>query len=193
MGSRGQSAVIRESSGAYRNALENAEASIRSDPVETAFCLDKDGNELFRESQGAVSYVMLSPDQTTKMKDANFTHNHPSGTTFSTEDISLCVKTEAASFRATSTLTDYELARMKGSYPNRANFANDYQAAQDAAKRITDKEFAGIEAAHNNGQITDEQFQKECDRLNGVLASERDKWLRKNAKRYGYRYTVTRR
>ncbi len=177
----------------YRTSLENVEKGIRSNKTESAYVIEADGNVLFKESQGHKSQVAFTAEQVAKMNGANLTHNHPSGTTFSTEDLNLLVHANLASIRATSDKADYELARMDGEFPESEYFAQDYAYAQAKHKNDVDKEYFPIEKLYMEGLLTKDEFDKECDRLNGKLGEMRDKWLKEKAQKYGFQYTVTRR
>ena len=97
MGGRG---AAFESKG-YSSAIKAAENRIYKNKVETAILLDKRGNTIFVESNGATNVVQFTTEQLAKMKGANLTHNHPRGSTFSPEDVAVLTAHGLNSIRAT--------------------------------------------------------------------------------------------
>lgn len=180
--------TIFESKG-YSNALKAAESKIYKDAVETAFLLDKKGNTIFIESSGATNAVYFTPEQVAKMKGANLTHNHPSNSTFSPEDIKTLTTSGLNSIRATGIDRTYQLSVIKGSV-QRNDFSSAYQAAMVNNKKVTDKVYKKYEKQYNSGKITYTEFQSEMPELNNRLNGLHSDWLKKNAESYGYRYSV---
>lgn len=182
MGGRG---AAFESKG-YSNAIKAAENRIYNDRVETAVLLDGKGNTIFTESSGETNVVFFTPEQTVKMKGANLTHNHPSNSTFSGEDISLLTYRDLKSIRATGKSRTYQLTKINGNFP-RNEFAKAFKEAYNKNKSVTDKEYDKIKH-YQNTDIS--RYNSECNRLNAKLNSMNHEWLKSNSKKYGYRYGV---
>lgn len=181
MGSRG---AAMEPKG-YAAGVKKAEEGIYKDSVETAILLDKRGNVIFTESQEQAGYVSFNEEQVKQMKGANLTHNHPSGSTFSKEDIELLTRRELNSIRATGKERTYQLKRISNTRIN-SSFAGDYETAVNQYKvSHTDKEWATYEKAFKRKAITHAELQKKADELNIALNTFRNEWLKKNAKKYG--------
>lgn len=123
------------------------------------------------------------------MKGATLTHNHPSNSTFSAEDISLLTYRGLEAIRATGTGKTYQLKLLKGTY-NRNVFADEYKRAQRKNKSITDKKYDRIKHLQYSDMG---KFQSECNKLNKELNELNSQWLKKNSKTYGYKYSVIRR
>lgn len=194
MGGRGGSFDSVYESETYRDALSKAEGDIKNDGVETAILLDKHGNTLFTESQGNVDSVYFTPDQVNQMKDATLTHNHPSGSTFSVADIDLLVYSDLRELRATSRDQTYRLQRMKGQYPDRLQFAQDFANARQSNKAVLDAKYQKIASDYfGAGRISWEEYADRCAALDKELNSMNSQWLKNNSRRYGYRYGITRR
>ena len=190
MGGRGGSFNNVAESAAYRNALNVAENGIKHDRVETAILLDKHGKVLFTESQGSVDSVQFSPDQFSKMKDGTLTHNHPSGSTFSWQDLDLLVRSGLKEIRATSANRTYRMISIGGSFPGQGNFPQDFYNAYQANKAVCDAKYQKIENNYNSGAISYNEYADQCSNLNKELNMMNSKWLRSNSKRYGYRYEM---
>lgn len=202
MGSRGQASGLEKLGDIYRIAekskeflisLRREEDSLRSGQVEKAIILDKDGNILFTESQGDESEVRFTKEQCVKMKDANLTHNHPNGTTFSVEDLRLLIHARLASIRVVTNDAEYELQRLGKPSPKRKRFAEEYNLFQQKVDEAADKEWDTVLQQYFDGKITQEECEKQGRRAFEKINLEYSNWLRKNAKRYGYRYSTRRR
>ena len=167
---------------AFKQAMSNAENSIRSNAVESAILLDSDGTVLFDKSENNVSAVHFTNEETARMADKSLTHNHPSGTTFSVDDINLLFKTGLKEIRACHTNGYYSLVRdfeIGGAMPlNAPYFAIDYYTAKEQyAKRVVDPIFY-------SGARTKENI----DKCNKMIDDFRSDWLKKHASEYGYTY-----
>ncbi|HBV83586.1 MAG TPA: hypothetical protein DEB74_12525 [Lachnospiraceae bacterium] len=174
---------------AYAAAIKLEEQKIYQENTETAIILDKKGNVIFRESSGASNYVKFSKEQLDRMKGATLTHNHPSNSTFSIEDLALMVIRELEIIRATGTMRTYQLKRIK-SAPIKTEFPVEYEKAMKDNKKITDKEFHEYEKRRKQKQISPLEYQERIKGLNKKWNDLNSEWLKKNAKDYGYRYSV---
>lgn len=183
MGGRG---AAFESKG-YSSAIKTAENKIYKDKVETAVLLDSKGNTIFTHSNNASNYVRFTPEQLVNMKGGNLTHNHPSNSTFSGEDISLLTYRGLKTIRATGQNRTYQLTEIKGNFP-RNEFAKAFTQVYNENKKQTDKEYRKIKKSY---QYTDPvRFQKESESLRVKLNNMNSEWLKNNSKKYGYRYSV---
>lgn len=185
MGGRG---AAFESKG-YSSAIKAAEKKIYKDKLETAILLDRKGNTIFSESSNASNYVQFTAEQLIKMKGANLTHNHPSGSTFSPEDIAVLTTHGLYSIRATGKERTYQLSVIKNVKQNK-NFAYDYQKAKQENKKVTDRLYRKYEKQYNNGRISYTEFQSKLPELDNKANQMNSEWLKKNSRQYGYRYSV---
>lgn len=182
MGGRG---AAFESKG-YFASINKVEQRIYKDKIETAVCVDQKGSVIFTQSSGVTNYVLFTPEQLSKMKNATLTHNHPSNSTFSGTDISLLTNNDLKSIRATGVDCTYQLTKIDGAFP-RNDFAKFFNEAYNKNKAITDREYDKIAHYKNTDR---ERYERECDKLNIELNSLNSKWLKDNSKRFGYRYGV---
>lgn len=174
---------------AYTSAVQAEEKKIYKNSIETAILLDSRGNILFRESSGASNYVKFSEEQLHKMKGATLTHNHPSSGTFSVADISLMTTHELKVIRATGKTVTYQLKKQKTILQTQA-FSINYEKAMKENKKITDKEFRKYEQQYKQGYLSLFEYQEKINALNKKWNDLNSEWLKKNAKEYGYRYSV---
>lgn len=125
------------------------------------------------------------------MDGANLTHNHPSGSTFSAEDIALLVNSWLNSIRAVGKFVAYELKQMKSITKNKL-FAHDFQSECDRLKTKSDNIYRRITEQYKTFGITYEEYTNKVDALNAEVNVHRSEWLKKNSKTYGYKYSVRR-
>jgi len=90
--------------------LKAAEDDIRNLPYEKARVFDSDGNLILKKT-GEKSHVAFTPDEMASFKDAILTHNHPSGSSFSSADLVFARHTDMLEIRAVSTKYDYSIKR----------------------------------------------------------------------------------
>ncbi len=195
MGGRGSSSGLGGQSVAegkqYKAALQSAENRIKGNPTETAIVLDSKGNVLVDKSDGSTNSVIFTEAECQKMRGSTLTHNHPQRSTFSKEDIQLLTTRGLKSIRATSTEKTYQLTKLNSSGSKNAfDFHRDYAVAQAQNKAIVDVEYGRYERAYQNGQMTLTEFNNKIPGLNRRLNQLNSDWLKKNARSYGYRYSV---
>lgn len=187
------SGIIKEKkaleSKAYSSAIKAEEKKIYKDNVETAVLFDNRGNVIFRESSGASNYVKFSKEQLSRMQGATLTHNHPSSSTFSPADIAIVTEQRLEVIRATGVLKTYQLKEIKGAKVNHA-FSIDYEKAMNENKKITDKDFRKYEKERKQGKISPLEYQDKINALNKKWNDLNSDWLKKNSKKYGYKYGV---
>lgn len=163
-------------------AISGMENLIRNQSYESGTCVDKNGNKIFDASDGERSSIDLS-QYAERLKDTVFTHNHPSGTTFSVEDLSSAVRCGMAELRACHSNGAYSLVRqysLDGEKPDKYRyFAWDYQEAIEKYKKDV------VDDIWRKGP----QVQEVADKCNNMVAEYRRKWLKDNSKQYGWIYT----
>ena len=173
----------------YSSAIKAEEKKIYKDNVETAVLFDSRGNVLFRESSGASNYVKFSKEQLSRMKGATLTHNHPSSSTFSPADVSIMTEQGLNVIRATGTSKTYQLKKLNGAEVNH-DFSIDYEKAMSDNKKITDKDFRKYEKERKQGKISPLEYQDKINELNKKWNDLNSDWLKKNSRKYGYKYGV---
>lgn len=165
-----------------RVALKSIEDKIRNDSTETAVVYDKDGNELLNKNQGLPDRVDFTTDETKLFADAIFTHNHPSGSTFSSADIQTAISTGLKEIRACYSDGAYVLTRnydIGDVIPTKYQYlAQDYQYARDEYRANV------VDPIWNNSLQTEAEAQK----CNTMLVDFRNQWLSDHAHEYGWTY-----
>ena len=174
--------------------LDAAEKKIGNKKIEFAYIFDADGNEIFNKTTHAKHSVSFDAYEVHKMKDATLTHNHPSGGTFSSDDLNTLVKSGAASIRATGKNGTYQLSRkadMNGKTKKDPNdFAADYEKECQQIKKELDKRWKEAVKQHSSGALTDYEANSIIGAdLTAEFNYRRSNWLRVNAGSYGYVYT----
>ena len=145
--------------------LHLMEDQIRGQGYETAAVVDKHGY-LLLEKDGAVDQVDLSaPEERALMKGNTLTHNHPSGTMFSPQDLGYFAGNDLEEIRATTgDGTTYCMRRGEGYTQKEATkFAILYgQSREDClAYAGASIEARGIVDKARRGEITDDELQFE--------------------------------
>ena len=165
-----------------RVALRSVEDKIRNDSTETAVVYDKDGNEVLNKNQGMPDGVDFTEDEAKLFSDAVFTHNHPSGTTFSSADIQTAISTGLKEIRACYSDGAYVLTRnydIGDVVPVKYQYlAQDYQYARDEYRTTV------VDPIWNNSSQTEAEAQK----CNTMLSDFRKKWLSDHSHEYGWTY-----
>jgi hypothetical protein len=187
VGGRGASSGLAGS----QSVLKNIENKICRDTVETAYLVDTNGNIIFSKSDNMNSCVSFSYEQLKMFEGNIITHNHPSGTTFSYEDVSLltchkCKEIRAATSSGTFSLMVYK--NSKNYKEGNLDFAIAYKISMELNITVTDIEYEKMQRDYDSGQISREDFQNGCDLLNNQLSDIRNQWLEENAHKYGYIY-----
>lgn len=105
--------------------LKASESSIRRNKYESAIVIGKNGNILLNKNGGKRS-VSFTKEEAAKLKDAVFTHNHPSalrasgimriGNSFSADDLVTAVKTDVKEMRAVTPTYTFSMKRPKGGW-----------------------------------------------------------------------------
>lgn len=151
--------------------------------------IDHKGKIIFKTSSGEAGFVRFTPEQFSAMRGCVLTHNHPRGSTFSTEDISLAVESGLKGIRATGKYHTYQLT-LKRDVSEKHDFAIDFGRAQADNKAIVDVEYQKILKEYKMHRISEKEYEHFCDMFNKKLDSLNSDWLKENARRYGYKYSV---
>lgn len=173
-------------------ALRVAENRIYSGNTETAVILDRNGNVLLDKSDGLKDAVSFTDEEIEMMPDAVLTHNHPTSSTFSAEDLHTLAYAELAEIRAVARNGEIVFS-MKRDYTQdlstarRLMFADDYKKAIKETKKTTDKMW---NERDKNNLVEEYQL---AEKLNKMLEDFRRKWLKDNAKNYGFMYAEEKR
>lgn len=195
MGGRGSASTLNASRvaervSAYRVSVIRQEDKIRNNDYETAALIDQNGKVIFTESQGSPDEVNFTAEQCRKMKGRILTHNHPNGSVFSDADIDLLVSCKLAVIRATSANVTYQLQAEPGIFISRRTFAKDYLKVLDANDAAAIPKADSLHNAYKNGRITRTEYIKRLDELEQEVWKQDSDWMMKNARKYGYRYSV---
>ena len=132
----------RSGSGALSRSVEKYEKGIRGNNFETLYAFDSNGNIVFQNTGDAhsVSYN----GQGYKTKDAIVTHNHPSGSSFSWQDVGGMVYHNQKEMRATGKEFTFSIKRPEkgwGVSPNKA--AARFKKALSSARAAYRKQKTG--------------------------------------------------
>ena len=169
---------------AFRKALSSAENRIYDGNTETAIVIDQNGKMLLDKSDGEKSQVAFTNEETSLMENAILTHNHPSSTTFSWQDLQLLVMKNLSEIRAVAKNGGLVYS-LKRETPNAktTDFWYDYYVDQTLYKQNT------VDAIWNSSAQTDADAAK----CNKMCTDYMHQWLTDNASKYGYKYTQQKR
>ena len=98
-GASGAGSKSGEPTPAARERLTSREFLIVNKPVEWGCVVDREGRAIL-DKVGEKTEVSFSGDEIEQMKDRHFTHNHPSGSSLSKEDLNLALDADLASMSA---------------------------------------------------------------------------------------------
>ena len=185
MGSVGKASSggsAKSTSKSLRAELLKGEDRIRYNATETAIVYDSNGNVVLDKSQGLRDMVSFTDEESAKFVDTTFTHNHPSGSTFSAPDLNLAVTKGVQEMRACHTDGAYVLTR-------------DYKIGD--AIPVTYLEFAQDYARARQNYITtvttpiwesSAQDAYAATKCNKMVEDFRKSWLKEHSKEYGWTY-----
>ena len=171
-------------------AVHSIEDKIRNQDYETAAIVDKDGNVLLNKDGGQrqVGFTVL---ECAMMNGNTLTHNHPSSSIFSSEDIACFVANDLLEMRATtregntfSIKRGQGYDRVKGS-----EFLMEFQKNSRTARGTAQTELdnKGFQEKIWRGEITPEYANKEFGK---VVTREMTSFCEKNASNYGLEFAV---
>ena len=174
-------------------AIHGIEDKIRNQGYETAAIVDKDGNVLL-DKDGGQRQVGFSPMECAMMAGNTLTHNHPSSSMFSEEDISCFVANDLLEMRATTREgTTFSVKRGEGYDRIRgAEFLMEYKNNSVLARRTAQSELdaRGFQEKIWNGEITAAYANKEFGK---VVTRELTAFCENKAPDYNIEFTVEKR
>lgn len=176
-----------------KKSLHTVEDKIRHQFYESAAVVDKDGNVLFKKD-GAQSQVGFTNKEVKMMDGNSLTHNHPSSSMFSTEDITMLVKSGLSEIRAT-TREGITYSVRKGTGYDSAKgmrFLVNYDGERKSAMRHAQATLdgRGYYGKIMDGKITQEQANHDFGK---VMSSQMVRWCNTQSKKYGVDFEVERR
>lgn len=171
-------------------AIHSIEDKIRNQNYETAAIIDKDGNVLLNKD-GGQRQVGFTPLEGKLMKDNTLTHNHPSSSMFSEEDISCFVRNEMQEIRAT-TREGVTFSVKRGEGYSRADgtvFLLEYQINAGLARNTaqTELDARGFADKIMRGEMSHAEANKEFGK---VVTRELKAFCEKKAPEYNLEFTV---
>ena len=176
-----------------KKSLHTVEDKIRHQFYESAAVVDKDGNVLFKKD-GAQSQVGFTNKEVKMMDGNSLTHNHPSSSVFSTEDITMLVKSGLSEIRATTREGITYSARKGTGYDSAkgmrflVNYDGERKSAMRHAQATLDGR--GYYGKIMDGKITQEQANHDFGK---VMSSQMVRWCNTQSKKYGVDFEVERR
>ena len=154
--------------GPRMKAIHDIEDKIRHQDFESAACVDKDGNVLFFKD-GKQSEVRFTDEETEMVKGNTLTHNHPSSTMFSPQDVDYWLGSEMQEIRVTTREgISYSLARGENfTQAHGEAFSFLYKMSREIAKGDTQEELdaRGFRAKLGNGEMTKAEADAEFCRV----------------------------
>ena len=167
----------------FKKTLKLVEDGIKGNKVESAICVDANGNILFNTSDNAAQSVAFTPAQVQQAYGQTLTHNHPHGYYFSKEDINAARVMNLKQLRATT--PDGRVFVLEHTAPGAQTGAL-YRAYVSAMNSTAQQATAQAVA---NAPMTALGNQKQ---LNHLISLEHTKilnhWLTDNAKNYGFEF-----
>lgn len=91
--------------------------------------------------------------------------------------------------RATSENITYQLEK-GGNNQNKEDFIREYSTALAKNKKITDKLYYDLKNKYNKGELSKSEFENKVELVNEKYNELNSGWLKDNAKKYGYRYSI---
>lgn len=132
----------------YKSERDKFEDSIRHDKKETAGVYDRFGGLMFIQG-GETDFVKFSKEQRVqmvmhgmgKLRGAVLTHNHPSGRSFSLQDIRMMFLNNLSEIRAVGPIATHSMTMGKVTGFDIDDIDAALKQARDAAEKVTDKMF----------------------------------------------------
>ena len=186
----GAAAPAKEKETPRMKAIYSVEDKIRNRNYESAAIIDKDGNELLFKD-GSHSRVGFSPMECAMMNGNTLTHNHPSSSIFSSEDISCFVVNDMLEMRAT-TREGNTFSIKRGEGYNRVGgteFLMEFQKSAKQARGTAQAELddRGFADKIMRGEMSQAQANKEFGK---VVTRELTSFCEKKAPEYNLEFTV---
>lgn len=164
---REQARDAKDLNGPRMKTVHDIEDKIRNQDFESAACVDKDGNVLFFKN-GGQSEVRFTDEEQELCKDNTLTHNHPSSTMFSPQDVKYWLDHDMQEMRVTTREgISYSLSR--GENFTKAHgeaFSFLYAMSREIAKGDAHEELdnRGFRQKLSNGEITQAEANAELCR-----------------------------
>lgn len=171
----------------FIGTIQKIEKRISGDKVETAYLLDKSENVVFSKTDNATDYVCFTNEQVNSMRGNILTHNHPSGSTFSKEDVELLVTSGLKEIRAAGKNGTFSLMKIEENI-NADHFYRSYENAIKTIRVIMDMEYETAKNQYNAGNISVYEFEEKCQALNNKLNESRKEWLANHSRNFGYAF-----
>ena len=174
-------------------AVHSIEDKIRNQNYETAAIVDKDGNVLLNKDGGQrqVGFTVL---ECAMMNGNTLTHNHPSSSIFSSEDISCFVANDLLEMRATTREgITFSIKRAEGyNRVGGSEFLMEFQKSARQARATAQGELdaKGFQEKIWRGEITPEYANKEFGK---VVTRELTNFCEKKAPEYNIEFNVEKR
>lgn len=141
-----------DTSTAARLAAAGFEVSVRLDPTETGAFFQPDGKLIFRKA-GGPNNILFLPHELVGVDKTLFTHNHPGGNSFSTNDVQHAVELELIELRAVAPRWRY-IMRPGESWPT-------WQAIEQSIQAEVSRAMDEITAMVKANQIQNQYVQIE--------------------------------
>lgn len=175
----------------YQSFIRKEEDRITEKATEEAVCCTKSGKKIFSKTGGS-DRVDFTPEELLQMKGAILTHNHPSGGTFSCDDVALFTKHGLFRIRAAGEKTTYQLEAISQDADG-AGFREAYESVQVEANRIKNERISELTKLYKSDNIDMAELHKQISIAYKNANDSANSWFKENAKKYGYRYSVIRR
>ena len=192
MGSRSASSGTFRDDVFTRRAIRNAEDKIRNKDVEHIAVVGKDGKVIYEGKGTDSTHVQIPKEYRSQLRGTDVTHNHPSGNTFSAEDLKQFGKYELNSLRAAGPNGTYVIAQAKTlgqkMFQSNMKLYNDYKAYSTNLKAELHAELQGYAKDVKMGRMTKAEYDDAKAYLAQCWDKERHQWLKSNQSKYGYTY-----
>ncbi len=164
-----------------KNTLHNVETERRTLNYEVGTVIDRQGNVL--NITGGEAHSVSPPEDL--LKNAVFTHNHPSGGCFSDQDLYSAIASELLELRASTPQgTFYSLLRTEKSRDGKI-FADEYKKVISIVNATK-----AVQEDLKNGIISKETIKEKGFKIYIEYMSKLgDAYLSENAEKYGFIYT----
>ena len=118
--------------------------------TEMAIVLDPNGNVVFKKTSNTPNYVRFTRYEVSRMKGNIVTHNHPRGTSLSTDDVRLAMTGELAEMRAAGKRYRYSIK------PGPAGWSEDLwkRTIEREVARINQQVFSEFKPLTNSGKLS---------------------------------------
>lgn len=138
--------------GTLEDTIRTHEADIRDMPQEHCFAFSSDGKIVLQKS-GTANQIDISPSDVPLLEGTIFTHNHPSGSSFSAADIRTACRVGLKEIRATGKYRTY-IMRMVDGGTFRGEMWDKISPVYDLKNEVVKNEFW---AKISRGELTPEE------------------------------------